>query len=1636
MPIDPSAARSGSVFSTNPSYLGSWVVYINGIEVPCIGWQVDYGIWKVPSATIYMFPEKVLERLGHEDRVQVAIFYLDHWAGPSEYRLLFDGEIIGWSYGNFGAQRTIGFDCLAHVQIFQQLYFFFMNSVDNFLAAGNPQIANSAITSAGFSYPYNLFHTGLITPPLSAGGTGQPTATPATGATSATTPTPASDPIARPFDFVYNVIAGLISDQVPPENRTAAMVNFFARWTRLTRFNNRWVALPLLEDTAVTSQGGGAFPIFKAARAAEALQMLQNHAAGRAAGAGPVWNTMQMVLTTVFMEIGMIPTAPCVKVNILTSEIIEPVLASDTLLEQFVDDDDPNPAPVPQGSIGSTTPVRLAQYFVKPQMYFGIAPSCNVIYPSMIVSYNYSENYSSQPTRVYVNDSLLTQALQARGNNAEFILQALSVGWPEEADKILRETKGTSITGQQQTTPQPNKSGKDILLYAEEIYKGPVIQRMQLPLWFQLLQQMRNSGGNAGTGATPTTPGTTPSPTPGTSPSPTPGTPTPPPAPSTTGTNPAPGTTNIPGTAPVSGITPSTTPSSGSGTTPSANITTPPVAPGSTQTIAPNPGGGTTTTTTTLPNSQPITFRTIPTGRPLTSQDILTHQYIRTWHLAHPIVWACGKLDDMNRWWFNTPNSPSHVFKNIIQKIAPQVFDFPPIAFCGFGANGGADDTTAFGDARNSYAIGWLGILAAEQNGFVILDYATLSKKAMTINLLHSLNINGPINLRGTMKQLLRNYPVQLCIGMTAMYEIWKNTIDTFKSIGPEKPGTGISRPQSRLRIERQLQEAKDALPNTTNPSRRTTLEGTIRRLQGILDQDDRSKIRVDIAPKGKGSTMWALGLLFLGWIDGVSRVARHFRRYCVELSQIPEEDRWDALLQILVEDGVSGRRGHAGTVANTTVHAANPYYSMTRALQKLEAARIMAIADGDTAAANFFLGKLPDRDKVYDQLTRLGYIVPYQKGLLAVRAAYTHDVPDSALRAAQLNPITVREVISTTNLGNLVRYNKSLQSTKPEGNDPNPVIIDETPVTTEIIKNIDFKIITNIQPSGVEGKNENSQPKTTPVNPPVETEKRRRVNNSSFLDAPFEIAQTEAELQAQNLTFTGTITGNIPGTNTPQTTTPQTISSTTSNTNVTTVVTTPTTTTVTTTPTTSSTTPSVGTGLGGALNVAGTSGVPITITPISSSIGTGLGGALNVAGTSGVPTTITPSGNTNPNVNTTTPSTTTTTTTPTAPSAPTPQGDTFADLFRNYAQYEFFRSRYEKRQAALQLAFNPYIVPGFSGVIFDKITTEHHCVGYITNVSHAATASAPNSASLGTTVQVSFCRTLNEFIANVANDAQRFGARVGSAPAEIIDEIRHVIQDFGQAEIFYKRLLYGNNNLGNQTASFNFLDALEYDNQGGTPVPIFLDAADLADAARIRQQAQTQLEDINNSTPQQTTITFTVNHNLDPNARLVPKTHSPYAKAFDSYDAAMKLASRPICTLTQYIRFWHGGKTITELENTHDIVRADDEFSYRSSHEEDIHSFQVQTSATTTGTATINSGGSNRSTSQYWKFIYRLKQGPGPVPPDTALRYSNVGPPEYYKAVDSLTSLPLSYEQTRVDWESALLFYRDIVRNRKAPRT
>lgn len=427
---------------------------------------MNYGVWQIPEATLSFPPHRLLHRLGTEDKVEVVVFFLDDLANPQkpEFKLLFEGEIIGWSYTSSPHGRQMSFNAIADISIFTQLYYFFLNNVDAVtdyvVDQGNPA---SGVSQPGAFYPFSLFKKGLIlTAPNKQGDPSQPDVT-------------------RPFDIIYNAVSGMVDSRLPAGRRAIPSVNFFARWVRKRNFLNRFCALPLFEDN-LSNPEAGVFPILQSAQATTALQALQTSMSQGIGNAGTIWEVLKEVYGHVHFEIAMLPTAPCSRVRLSYYPAPNQLAPDGTIL---------GPATTRDGTIPAeqknTEPLRLQNYFVKPQFFFGIPPTCNVMFPSMISSYSYSESYVAQPTRTYVNDQFITGVMPTNA----FVTSALTFGYPPEVDATLRAKMGEAEAlkdPKKRAARMPQFSGKNMLVFPEEFFKGPVLHRMPVPPWFTHLK--------------------------------------------------------------------------------------------------------------------------------------------------------------------------------------------------------------------------------------------------------------------------------------------------------------------------------------------------------------------------------------------------------------------------------------------------------------------------------------------------------------------------------------------------------------------------------------------------------------------------------------------------------------------------------------------------------------------------------------------------------------------------------------------------------------------------------------------------------------------------------------------------------------------------------------------------------------------------------------------------------------------------------------------------------------------------------------------------------------------------------------------------------------------------------------------
>lgn len=457
-------------FSANAPHNAAFIVYMNGIEVPVKSVTMRYGVWQIPEMQIEMVADPILTRMGAEDRIQVVVFDLDDTApDPSvkpEFRLFGEGEVTGWGYQNTTGGRSITFTVVNQIAIFTQLFVQFITNVDDMLAYetfGGAGATTPSNYTSELIFPYSLFKKGLLVP---------------VGKNAPSKNAAGQDPdsINRPFDFLYNLIRCLMGP-VPADQRAVPAANFFTRWARLTNIVNRFVGSPVFDEPNILEANPNIniFPILKALQTTSAVDVITKNLIPQVQNSGSFYDMLKLVYQTVFMELAMIPGMPLVTVDLASSIVLPTDFTKHTLVSSSEIDGFVEPAQAPN----PLKPDRIQNYFPKPQFLFGLPPSCNVFFPSQVTMLQYGENYATQPTRLYFNDEVIPKALSQQNDGlGDAMMNALSMAYPPEADAA---NKSRAIN--------PKSTGKNFLLFPEEFYKGPVMDRRTVPTWLYFLRQ-------------------------------------------------------------------------------------------------------------------------------------------------------------------------------------------------------------------------------------------------------------------------------------------------------------------------------------------------------------------------------------------------------------------------------------------------------------------------------------------------------------------------------------------------------------------------------------------------------------------------------------------------------------------------------------------------------------------------------------------------------------------------------------------------------------------------------------------------------------------------------------------------------------------------------------------------------------------------------------------------------------------------------------------------------------------------------------------------------------------------------------------------------------------------------------------
>ena len=292
-------------------------------------------------------------------------------------------------------------------------------------------------------------------------------------------------------------------------------------------------------------------------------------------------------------------------------------------------------------------------------------------------------------------------------------------------------------------------------------------------------------------------------------------------------------------------------------------------------------------------------------------------------------------------------------------------------------------------------------------------------------------------------------------------------------------------------------------------------------------------------------------------------------------------------------------------------------------------------------------------------------------------------------------------------------------------------------------------------------------------------------------------------------------------------------------------------------------------------------------------------------------------------------------------------KGQNNYDLYLKQAQNEYMKLRTQNSMAQVTLAFNPYIVNGYSCIVCDSEEVGLHIIGTVVSVSHSI-----NQGEASTIVSLSNCRPLIDMIKQCYLD----GAKYEVSPQEPITEVRAVLQKMEAANFYFANLLYRDSDynpssspevdkiytelseinnsifkkeqeLANETTkktqNANTVQAikasiaklqdsyqqtyskLQTASKTSTGSEEFKAVADYRDLFSIEDMRTSTILDIDVGSllSSSTKIDSYKTAEALTYSRLVPKAGSE--DFFTDYGLAMDYCSRPVCTLEQYIDFY-----------------------------------------------------------------------------------------------------------------------------------
>ena len=506
----------------------SYLVYLAGVEVPCVDVNIQCGKGQDSSASITLAPHSILAEFGQGDKVQAAIFYLDSWyhSKSPTWCLLYEGYVSSIQYAYSALRRQVVLNIKPNIAALSNLYLEFLGgeaASGKISTKANKSIPNQ-ITLKG-KFPGRLFTVGMAD----------------------------KEKIRTPYEFYQNIIlatTGKYKDKDIAPDGTKKEVNLEVKrlrelytlnyQTRLSEFatdedKNRFISeeadkirsslrgygVSFLEsDDNVTLQGKlieysvkeilkerslndrtpvatGFFARFcnltKLHRQVVASPIIEGFIEGSVedkyktkgmpSGVFPILRTRNGKMYSKGLaqqtgyKYGDNGSALSLLNNMFTvfNYSMQQVLAPPAYCI------DANG--LPKAKFSKSSESVIAGYITKPDSNYSLPPACNVIFPCLKISMQTSTVYDERPTRVYYN-----KISQLRKLNTE---QKLGTGYASMDSQVGFPA---AIAQHAIEATDTYKSGLEVLVFPEEYYSGPRTVYKELDPMLAELDKIEKSG--------------------------------------------------------------------------------------------------------------------------------------------------------------------------------------------------------------------------------------------------------------------------------------------------------------------------------------------------------------------------------------------------------------------------------------------------------------------------------------------------------------------------------------------------------------------------------------------------------------------------------------------------------------------------------------------------------------------------------------------------------------------------------------------------------------------------------------------------------------------------------------------------------------------------------------------------------------------------------------------------------------------------------------------------------------------------------------------------------------------------------------------------------------------------------------